>query len=184
MTTTPDDRTDPFSELEEEATEEPDTLDEPELPERSEIMLPGALERILEHVPDEEKGEVVTSIGQIAARYSGPVPLAGEMRRYKEIDASFPERFVSMAERQAAHRQAMETKLVEGDIALKRRGQDYALISVVIGMLVALVFGYMDLPIVAGVVAGTTVVGVVSAFVVGRVVATKAQSSSDEDEDE
>lgn len=78
-----------------------------------------------------------------------------------------------MAERQAEHRQMLETKVVDDDFRLKRRGQDYALISTIVGLIAAVIFAVIGATTVAGIVGGTTVVGVVTAFVAGRVLEGK-----------
>lgn len=149
--------------------------------------LPRRMEAILERLPTPDRREAEIIMRQMVAQYSGPVPHAGEMARYKEIDPSFPERFVRMAEGQVAHRQELEKTVVGADYKLKRRGQDYALISVVLGLFVAVLFGVLAMPYVAGIVAGTTVIGVVTAFVVGRVAEakpTETPSSSAADKEE
>lgn len=135
--------------------------------------LPAPIENILERLPPEERREAAIVMRQMVAGYSGPVPHAGEMARYKAIDPSFPERFVAMAERQAEHRQMLETKVVDDDFRLKRRGQDYALISTIVGLIAAVIFAVIGATTVAGIVGGTTVVGVVTAFVAGRVLEGK-----------
>lgn len=130
--------------------------------------------KILEHVPPEYRQEVLRSVRRYAARYSGPVPHAAEMARYKEVDPSFPERFVAMAERQAVHRQSLETRVVTEDFAMRRRGQHYALISIVILLAFALALALLGATTAAAIVGGTTVVGVVTVFVTGRVIEASA----------
>lgn len=149
--------------------------------------LPVEVVEILERLPPEERQELVSDIQRIVALYSGPVPHAGEMALYRTIDPSFPERFMSMYERQSAHRQTMEAAVVEAenkineyDFRLKRRGQDYALMSVVVGLGTSLIFALIGATNVAGIVGGTTVVGVVAAFVAGRVTQNKSRDQNDE----
>ena len=146
--------------------------------------LPAPIENILERLPPEQRREAEIVMRQMVARYSGPVPHAGEMARYKAVDPSFPERFVAMAERQAQHRQQLETMLVTDDFKLKRRGQDYALLVTIIGLAVAVLFAWMEHPVVAGIVAGTTVVGVVTAIVTGRAAENKDDAEGDAKVDE
>ncbi|MFZ4647498.1 MAG: DUF2335 domain-containing protein [Gemmataceae bacterium] len=139
-----------------------------------EPTLPAQIENVLERLPPEDRREVEVGIRQMVAQYSGPVPHAHEMLRYQQIDPSFPERFVRMAENQSRHRQELETRVIDYDFKLKRTGQDYALFSVVFGLLIALVFAWIGALTIAAIVAGTTVVGVVTAFVVGRVLQNKS----------
>ena len=47
---------------------------------------------------------------EFAATYSGPLPLAEDFRKYEEVCHGAADRIITMAEKQAAHRQAIETK--------------------------------------------------------------------------
>ncbi len=147
----------------------------------AESDLPAPIENILERLPPEDRREAAMVMRRMVAQYSGPVPHAGEMARYQAIDPSFPERFVAMAERQVAHRQQLENKVVDYDYKLKGRGQNYALIVTILGLAVALVFAWMGQAVVAGIVAGTTVVGVVTAIVTGRVTENKGSTGENSD---
>jgi uncharacterized membrane protein len=162
-------------------TPEESGVPEPENSEDDAVQLPATIEHILEKLPAAERPSAEIVMRRMVAQYSGPVPHSGEMQRYGEIDPTFPERFMAMAERQVAHRHNLETRVVTDDFTLKRRGQDYALASTVMGLAVAVGFGFMGLPVVAGIVAGTTIVGVVTAFVVGRVKDGSSSAEADEE---
>ena len=56
------------------------------------------------------------------AHYQGPIPPASEMERYSNIDETLPGRIMAMAERQASHRQAMETKALNSHVVRQLAG--------------------------------------------------------------
>ncbi len=109
------------------------------------------------------------------AAYSGPLPPAKELARYAEIQPDLPERIISMAEGEAAHRRAIELALAETDIHNakavmdeRRRGQHYGLAIAISGLLTAIALAYLGAEKAAMVVGGATVVSLVGAFVAGR----------------
>jgi uncharacterized membrane protein len=67
---------------------------------------------------------------QIAARVTmGPIPSADELANYAHVQPDLPERIMrqyerrtEMAEAQARHRMAMESKVVDNNIKMERRG--------------------------------------------------------------
>jgi hypothetical protein len=54
-------------------------------------------------VPQEQRGSI------IATPYEGPLPLAQELIRYNQAHPDAAHRIITMAERQEAHRQKLET---------------------------------------------------------------------------
>lgn len=83
---------------------------------------------------------VKSSKSQITAKiYSGPLPSAEEMARYAAIDEEMPARIMSMAERQAAHRQKMEMTEIYGSLRLRFIG---IIVAFIIGMTAIIVGAY------------------------------------------
>ena len=58
----------------------------------------------------------------------GPLPSALEMQGYAQVNPELPMRIVAMAEKQAAHRQSLEKKALEGQLRNQRSGQLFAFI--------------------------------------------------------
>lgn len=115
----------------------------------------------------ETKTEIITE-QTVSKRYSGPVPDPESMAEYKKIDPEFPNRLLSMAEKQSTHRQGMETDIVIRDYKLKRRGQDYALGSLIILGGLAGYLIYSGATNEAAWVATAAIVSIVGIFVTGR----------------
>jgi uncharacterized membrane protein len=70
-----------------------------------------------EIVPSNSEREVLgsddSSVNISASITNSPIPKAEELNKYGEIDRSFPERILSMAEKMTAHVQHMENKVMD-----------------------------------------------------------------------
>jgi uncharacterized membrane protein len=80
-----------------------------------------------------------------------------------------------MAEKNADHRQAMESAILEANIEAGKRkhkeitkGQLFGIISVLASFSVAAIALFLGNPATAATISGTTVVGLVTAFVTGQ----------------
>jgi uncharacterized membrane protein len=99
---------------------------------------------------------------------SGPLPPPETLEKYKAVDPSLPERIMAMAERQSSHRQAMEKKLVEGQVRSQTLGQVFGL-TMGVGVLgLAAWFAHLHMPELATVIAGLDLASLVGVFVYGK----------------
>ncbi len=64
---------------------------------------PSEFDEILEYVPEDQRPRVSIIMQKVTRNYSGPIPHAEDMAKYKEVDPSFPERMLSMVEKQLEH---------------------------------------------------------------------------------
>lgn len=66
---------------------------------------------------EEETVEAVKEvvIKAMKEEFSGPIPHPDTIQKYEEILPGAADRIISMAERQASHRQAMERKMIEAE---------------------------------------------------------------------
>jgi uncharacterized membrane protein len=63
-----------------------------------------------------------------ASSFSGPLPLPTQLEKYNEIIPNGAERIMAMAERQSAHRERLEARVVDGNVANQTRGSYFAFI--------------------------------------------------------
>jgi uncharacterized membrane protein len=87
---------------------------------------------------------------------------------YENILPGAAERILSMAENDAEHQREIEKDALNYQYKENRRGQYFGIIVValcMIAVMVALFFGYEK---AASIIGGTTVVGLVTVFVVGK----------------
>lgn len=68
----------------------------------------------------------------ILAGFSGPLPPSEQFRRYEEVCPGAADRILGLAEREAEHRHAKETKELEGVFSAEKRGSGYAFWVIVI----------------------------------------------------
>lgn len=136
---------------------------------------------------DEPSGHVTVYQRQ-TLQFTGPLPPPEVLHGFKEIDSTFPERIVVMAERQSEHRQSMERTSLDAqiqrshsDVVTQRIGQSLGFL-IACGFLGGAVFAaYIGHPTLAGVLGSTTVVSLVVIFVTGR--GSHRQSTSKESND-
>lgn len=70
-----------------------------------------------------------------AASFSGPLPLPSLLAQYNEIIPNGAERIMVMAERQSAHRERLEARVVEGNVANQTRGSYFAFVIALVALL-------------------------------------------------
>ncbi len=61
-----------------------------------------------------EEGSVHPHSGRIIS-YQGPLPPAGELKKYNDVLPGAADRIITMAEKQATHRQKQESRVILGD---------------------------------------------------------------------
>ncbi|MFO7775469.1 MAG: DUF2335 domain-containing protein [Candidatus Hydrogenedentota bacterium] len=69
--------------------------------------------------------------------YQGPLPPAKALREYGDIDPSFPERCIRMAEQEQQHRHDIQRKKVDAEVASIRRGQLGAIVLGLVALIAA-----------------------------------------------
>lgn len=113
-----------------------------------------------------EGGKVVATLTSQAM--SGPLPPPALLNQYDQIVPGSAERILQMAEREQAHRIAVESSVLGEEAAQIKYGRRYAF-AVVVLVLGVVVFAILKGAfVVAGVLGGTTIVGLVAAFIAGR----------------
>lgn len=111
--------------------------------------------------------EKVTTVA--TSSFRGPLPPPDALARYEQISPGFADRIVALAEREAENRQQLERdnmRIAENDAIASRletkRGQNLAFGITIVAFVAAVICAYLRQPWVAGVIAGTTLVSVVS----------------------
>lgn len=67
--------------------------------------------------------------------FSGPLPLPGIIAEYDHIIPNGAERIMAMAERQSAHREQMEARVINGNVASQTRGSYFAFILALVAII-------------------------------------------------
>lgn len=129
-------------------------------------------------------------VGQLVVQqtsaFSGPLPPPEVVARYAEIAPDWPERIIAMAEKEGDHRRACEAQLVaqertemELTFRQKGRGQLYGFCIALAGLGLTAWFGAAGKEVVASVLGGGTVLGLVTVFVTGRLTRAKPEDSDE-----
>ena len=119
-------------------------------------------------------GSAQGGLAQIAefkqSSFSGPMPHPSVLEGYDRIVPGAAERILAMAESDSKHQQAIEFASLRAAEAEIKRGQWFAFSIGITALIASMLALWMGSPAVAGVIGGTTVVGLVSVFIVGRFV--------------
>jgi uncharacterized membrane protein len=100
--------------------------------------------------------------------HSGPLPPPGSLAAYGDIDPSFPNRIMTMAEQNAASARVTAERAQHYQLAEQIVGRAAGLIFALAAIIAAVVLALNGQAVVAGVIGGATVVGVVTALIKGR----------------
>lgn len=99
--------------------------------------------------------------------FSGPLPAPVDLEHYEKVLPGAAERIISMAERQSAHRQNLETKVINSEISNSKTGLYFGFAIGIGGFIVVgycASFGYQ---ILAGIIAALDIGSLVGVFVYG-----------------
>lgn len=140
-----------------------------------EELLQQADPQILSSLPKDKRDRLLDALPRVASVlverhsfYSGPLPPAGMLEEYNRIIPNGAERIMAMAELQSEHRRLMEKEVISSQNLQSKRGQMFAFIIAILLIGVgttAILFGHSA---VASTIFGTTVLGLVTVFVLGR----------------
>lgn len=100
--------------------------------------------------------------------YSGPIPPASELAAFEKITPGLADRIVAMAERQSAHRQDLETRIIKSDIFRSNLGMTLGFIVAIVGLLVSGWTISTGQGTAGAIIGSATLAAMVTAFVTGR----------------
>jgi uncharacterized membrane protein len=114
-----------------------------------------------------KQNKPASQVLQYQQSFSGPVPPPEILEKYNRIVPNAAERILSMAEKQGEHRQFLEKVVIKSDSRNSLLGLIFGLIVGLAGMgcgVFCIINGHQ---IGGGILGGTTIVGLVSAFIYG-----------------
>lgn len=112
------------------------------------------------------------------AQFRGPLPPPAVLEQYDHVLPGTAERILRMAEQEQAAGRDLASKVVEVTATETRRGQHFGFAAALAALSVTAFLGYLGHAFAAGVVGGTTVVGLSTVFAVGRRGVTPGQNNS------
>jgi len=125
--------------------------------------------------------------------HQGPLPHPQVLEQYERIHPGTAERILKQFEKQTEHRQAIELRVVEAqlerdkdEVVEIRRGQIFALIICLVAFtaatLIAILNPTTEGAVAGGSIGGVTLVGLVTAFIVGRKKPSSNKKESSEED--
>ncbi len=134
--------------------------------------LPKEIEDLIKSLPKEKREEALNVIASFSVRkassFSGPLPPPEILGAYNEILQNGAERIMKMAEHQSGHRIELEKHAIKEELKQSGRGQVFGFILAIIGMAIAFGLAFLGHDTVAGIFGTTTIVGLVTIFVIGK----------------
>jgi uncharacterized membrane protein len=127
--------------------------------------------QIFQGVPVKKKEEILKSISvtMIQERsHSGPLPDADTLIQYNSVIPDGADRIMKMAEKQQEHRMNLESTVILSQSKQSNLGQWFGLIIGLVGIGCGTFLAYCGETTVGGIIAGGTVVSLVSVFVIGK----------------
>ena len=112
--------------------------------------------------------------------FAGPLPSPDILARYEQIIPGAAERILAIAEADVKHQREIEFAALHAEESSVRRGQWLGFVVALFALTTSIVALYLGSPWVAGIIGGTTVVGLVSAFVIGRIESSSEEQPTEE----
>ena len=134
------------------------------------------LKPIVERLPEEQRVELL----EVIESHRGWLPPPGMLAEYERVLPGLAERIVAMPEREQAHRHDYVATESDRQFKIRRRGQDYALVGMVLILSFALILALSGETEWAVKLVIGTLVGIVGIFVTGKWFDAKAASEDEE----
>ena len=154
-------------------------------------MLPPEAVKLIETLPVDKRQAVESVVRMAVAKsHRGPLPDGETLEHYTRLIPNAGQRMMVLVEREAAHRQSLKTqlahnqsKIIDCKTALATRGQWIGLALTILLSGAGVLLGLKGHDWLGGVICTTTIVAVVTIFVLQRG-AGSTQESDDDDEGE
>ena len=111
-------------------------------------------------------------------QYSGPIPPAIELSKYKEILPTAPERILNMAEKDQSNSINIQQKIIEYTHKEKRLGQILAFVSILLAFALGFYALNKNYPIIASIICGFTITSILAAYVLGKLFVGKSSKET------
>ncbi len=126
---------------------------------------------LFEGVGKDKKAQILQSISYTLLQsksHSGPLPDPATLKEYNELISNGAERIMEMAEKEQFHRHKNEVKIIDSKLSQSKKGQIFGFFLGVLGLSFGTLLSFYGQPYVGGIIAGTTVISLVSVFVLGN----------------
>jgi uncharacterized membrane protein len=126
-------------------------------------------------IPDADKDRTVEIIAHEILMVSGPLPAPSVLSGYGQVDQSFPERILQMAELNQKHVIDIDKSQLQNEYIRAKDEHYYSMLGLILGFLAILccfltigLLAYLGHPEIAAIIAGVGIVSLATVFVLGR----------------
>lgn len=130
---------------------------------------------------EDEKEEIVGIMEENLSMYSGPIPPPQTLHEYNQIDPTFAERIMKMAETQACHRQNMEKTMIGSSSRDSVLGIVSGFIIGMTSIISSYFLGVNGQPLLSGIIGVGGLSGLVSVFIYGTRANSQDENNNDND---
>lgn len=130
---------------------------------------------IVEEPLNEDPEYSIETTRTVSEEFLGPIPPPGVLAEYNQVLPGAANRIIAMAEKEAAHRHEMDKSLLQAQInGMKyeasdtKRGQVFGFLIGLAALFVGGACAYMRQEIAASFIGAGGIVGLVTAFIIGR----------------
>jgi uncharacterized membrane protein len=123
---------------------------------------------VIDTLPKDKRAAVAQIAREVSRYHSGPLPDPETLAHYSRIIPNGAERIMALVEREAAHRHTQEARFIDCQIKTTHYGQWMGAGLTVLLAGAGLALGVKGHDYLAGVVFATTIIAVVTIFVLGR----------------
>lgn len=129
--------------------------------------MPEEAVKVISNLPEEDRNVVVAAVKKVS--FSGPVPPPELLARYESISPGMADRLVKMAESQMNHRIETEKCVVKGSLKQETLGKIIGGVLAVVCVGATVVLGLNGHDSLAKLIGTTTVISIVSIYVIGQI---------------
>lgn len=130
---------------------------------------PAQFTELLNSLPEQERNVIVAEMTSISSSsFSGPLPPPQLMEGYEQVLKGSAERILAMAEAQTQHRIKQENTIVKRSLNQKLLGLIFGGICTIALLLIVYNLAQNGHDWLAGVLGTTTVLGILSIFILGH----------------
>ncbi|EKB56914.1 DUF2335 domain-containing protein [Bergeyella zoohelcum] len=127
--------------------------------------------KIFDGISIKKKQEILRSVSVTLIQekmHSGPLPDAESLVKYNSVIPNGADRIMQMAEKQQKHRIEIEKRVILSQNTQGLLGQIFGLVIGLFGISCGTFLAHGGETVVGGLIAGTTVISLVSVFVLGK----------------
>lgn len=131
-------------------------------------VIPEDVKPILKGMPIKDQQIMVRALVSVSRTFAGPIPPPDLLAGYNDIIPDGAERILRMAEKQSDHRMEMEKTVIGRELNQSGRGQNYAVIIVILVLLISAALIYTDHDLAGGALGVVDLGAIAWVFIAGK----------------